>query len=338
MSSVHEAQPDQDEELQKFHNWVKGHLVTSKEPSNKGDRDFVTSDGLKDYFLKDGSKRLRRLLDIVAPSTSGETTSIEDVTNNHLIVFAILLSIGKGRFVGHFSKREGLSDAKLPFTDKTQFPTDTEDTLFERFKAKQWIFCAARFESRPEAFWEPDRILPIIFKTPMKSGGGGETFKIKIHPSYDFLGGRQQSSAAKVSVEGSQTRRDQLNQENASYPYYVLKTYKPDSSQYRNEINAFKKLRPGNKLPHLIGFHNSYEYNDTFNTILEYANGGTLEDYFQREAAPVERESIFAFWNSLMETAKALCSIHNIKDDQEAKAKALQGSVFNDAYQLSQLY
>lgn len=52
---------------------------------------------------------------------------------------------------------------------------------------------------------------------------------------------------------------------------------------------------------------------ETRNIILEYADKGTLEQYFQTVEPPDSGEDILKFWESMFRPVKALMAIHKVK-------------------------
>ncbi|KAK4544430.1 hypothetical protein LTR36_004321 [Oleoguttula mirabilis] len=86
---------------------------------------------------------------------------------------------------------------------------------------------------------------------------------------------------------------------------------------YSTEVHNFAQLtsRASTSTPGLIGFYGGFEHGDTFNILLEYANGGTLEDMFQQREPPSCGDDIIAFWNAFVEVLKALASIHDLKKE-----------------------
>ena len=62
----------------------------------------------------------------------------------------------------------------------------------------------------------------------------------------------------------------------------------------------------------IIGYHGCFIHNGTYNVILEFADKGTLEEYFAREAPPTSGEDIIAFWRGIFGIIGALDSIHGI--------------------------
>ena len=61
----------------------------------------------------------------------------------------------------------------------------------------------------------------------------------------------------------------------------------------------------------MIAFYGSFEYRGSFNILLEYADGGTLEDVFQSEARPRNAQDILDFWSNMFEPIKAVFAIHD---------------------------
>jgi hypothetical protein len=112
---------------------------------------------------------------------------------------------------------------------------------------------------------------------------------------------------------------------------YALKTYHSLDAQsyYETEVDAFRRLkseRPYN--PHLIAFYGSYIHRGTYNVLLEYADQGSLENYFQRTSPPWKSEDIIKFWKSLFGILKALECIHTIeKRNSTGEIKILNGLV-----------
>jgi hypothetical protein len=96
----------------------------------------------------------------------------------------------------------------------------------------------------------------------------------------------------------------------------VLKTYHATDafSYYSNEVEAFRHLRPptGSSDPNIIHFHGCYTQNGTYNVILDFADQGNLEEYFQKTLPPTSGSDILDFWASLCGIIKALAHIHAV--------------------------
>lgn len=59
----------------------------------------------------------------------------------------------------------------------------------------------------------------------------------------------------------------------------------------------------------LIGFYGGFTYRESFNLVLEFAKGGTLDDFFQRDERPATRD-ISNLWEAFFETIHGLMTIH----------------------------
>lgn len=68
----------------------------------------------------------------------------------------------------------------------------------------------------------------------------------------------------------------------------------------------------------MIAFHGSFQQCGTFNVILEYADCGTLEDYFAKKYPPSSGEDIIMFWERLFNVIKALSKIHDVRPPKGA--------------------
>lgn len=68
----------------------------------------------------------------------------------------------------------------------------------------------------------------------------------------------------------------------------------------------------------IIGFYGSYRHRNTFHIILEYANDGTLEDFFQNVEPPTNPHDIYVFSRNILQLLCALTTLHNVgKEDTE---------------------
>jgi serine/threonine protein kinase len=104
----------------------------------------------------------------------------------------------------------------------------------------------------------------------------------------------------------------------------VLKRYfDAETKSYENEMKAYKKLSAGPMPPPITTYYGNFQQvkYDTLNpkttnyVIIEYADRGTLKDYFTK-LPPSEPRDIINFWKSLCNIAKALQSIHTDADGQ----------------------
>ena len=113
--------------------------------------------------------------------------------------------------------------------------------------------------------------------------------------------------------------------------YAIKKYFGPCAKDYyQREVKAFTRLRDNSlnyPSPSMIGFHGSYVHRDTYNIILEFADGGNLEQYFKSENPPTRGVDIIAFWRSLFEVLKAMFRLHeqSLSEDDPHCHTILQG-------------
>jgi serine/threonine protein kinase len=94
---------------------------------------------------------------------------------------------------------------------------------------------------------------------------------------------------------------------------------------FENEIAAFKKLSQSATLKgSIIGFYGTYIHGETCNIILEYADKGDLESFFQHELPPSTAPDIVEFWKKMFSIADALKFIQNL-DPGDSDTRAQDG-------------
>ncbi len=87
----------------------------------------------------------------------------------------------------------------------------------------------------------------------------------------------------------------------------MLKRYM-SKIEYRQEVKNFSNSKHSESI---IKFHGSYSHGNDYNILLEYADKGSLEDYFQKQTPPSRGGDIIKFWDSLFRLIKALKAIHS---------------------------
>jgi serine/threonine protein kinase len=92
---------------------------------------------------------------------------------------------------------------------------------------------------------------------------------------------------------------------------FLLKQFPKESERYyRDEINGFRSVKHADSI---VRFYGSYIHGDTFNTIFEFADKGTLEEYFSKETPPSRGQDIVHFWEGLFQLIKGLKAIHSVR-------------------------
>jgi serine/threonine protein kinase len=111
---------------------------------------------------------------------------------------------------------------------------------------------------------------------------------------------------------------------------FVLKTYTTPSApkDYETEKKAYQKLaeRDVDKR-YIVNFYGNFTHGGTHNIIMERADEGSLEDYFQKHTPPSESEHIRQFWENLFHILIALQSIHHVEQTSNGLPRVLKGFV-----------
>lgn len=64
----------------------------------------------------------------------------------------------------------------------------------------------------------------------------------------------------------------------------------------------------------------SYEHLDTWNILLEYADGGSLERFFQDEVEPSRGLNLISFWEEFFQLVNGVLAIHQNYLDADANS------------------
>ena len=67
-------------------------------------------------------------------------------------------------------------------------------------------------------------------------------------------------------------------------------------------------------MPQLVDFHKAFKQNESCHIILQHANLGTLEDFFQNVDPPKSGHQILRLWSRIFELNKTVESIHDDHD------------------------
>ncbi|OCL10566.1 kinase-like protein [Glonium stellatum] len=297
--------------LIEYQNWLNDACIASSgcltPESTDADHRFVPKPDLQDYLSKDKLIKILKGLGIQPHNT-------DTILKDYLKSFAILLSLGHGPFIEWFLQYDSLADKKLPFeTRPPTFPRTSDVDFFDNFFKRQWMFCNPIFSCRKHHAWalNDNYILPIINKEELGRGGSSVTYKITLHPYYDRL-----------------AERSDQTKENKFANVYVLKTYNTHDAdtRYRKELAAFIHLRNMQQSTRsVIQFYGSFKHRGTYNLILEYADKGTLEQYFETTERPSSGPEIRKFWESILQLAKGLSRIHEVEATDPNDSEVVHG-------------
>ncbi|KAK5064908.1 hypothetical protein LTR84_000742 [Exophiala bonariae] len=248
---------------------------------------FVPQDELQAYL---SGARLQALLESVCRQRFTQKDVNTAAVQSRRRILAILILIGRGDLIKRCFTAHAPSDENLPFElQPSQFSFDT----FRRFYEEQWAFCAHSFqEGEIDSHILENTILPI-YGLEEKDLGGPQPLL----------------SCGYIHTTSVDTR---------CVHEFVIKTYNLNgdlaSISYRNELEALKTLSLNkNASKSIVKFYGSFTQQDSHHVILEYADQGTLRDFYQKFSHPKMENDVTDFWEHLFNLAVGLRQIHHIE-------------------------
>jgi hypothetical protein len=294
--------------------WIRENSVlaynVSRNAATSPDYAFIPGNVVEEYFRNQSHGNYQRTKALLVDTFgAGYRNNPKTIGQNCPRVFCILVSLGKQRYIAQFERSERLWDKSLPFDPRAppeSFPRDPDDPdFYKNFVREQWRFCAYTFSGNPNAVVEDGaRILPFTWMDCPKSGGSSTVWRARIHVAYD-------------NFDHDQIKRLKPD-------FYAVKSYKRAAAQanYERETQAFEQLTRSGLIQKdgIIEFYGGFQYNGTFNVVLEYAVGGTLNEYLHEKQTPGSVLEAIAFWSSLFNLLLALWRIHGHHyDSQDAE-------------------
>ena len=170
-------------EIQAFWRW---HWTTRRAgvggPDHAARCDFIPFSAVQEYF--GASQRVERLL----AALDAKKVDAHHIRKHYLRTLAILILIGQGPMINHFSRYSSLTDKRLPFRTRPEdFPHSPDAEFFDKFHAEQWQFCVMALEYNMDLQLHKEEILPIIEKEEIGRGGNATIFKIVVDSDYNKL-------------------------------------------------------------------------------------------------------------------------------------------------------
>jgi hypothetical protein len=275
-----------------------------------GEHAFLSRQARDEYFAD--ASRLVRILERYYNDTKSLPTPLrgkaEEIQRAYKSVFATLLYIGRGRKIEHFLSHDSLSDTHNGFDTKPDnFPENGDETFWHDFQRAQWMFFVPNLEKFRLRTWSANHILPFRRVEKLGEGDSGVVFKIRAHPAYNHL--HTHTKKSDEPLDGAKVADD--DRQNV----FVLKTFRQDRNyEWKKEGDALQNLREGlNETDGAIQFFGAYQHDDTFNILLEYANGGNLKEYLEQRRPPTTTMEIQDFWESMFRLIRVLAKLDNMK-------------------------
>ncbi|RKF57865.1 putative protein kinase-like [Golovinomyces cichoracearum] len=266
---------------------------------------FLPLDAVKTYFTTRDSKKKRNLENLLSEVFAMEfpPTNSDLMLRDHTAIFCILLRIGRGKYITYFTGHEELSDRRLPFDlahPPRSFPNVKGDSLFLReFCNVQQRYCVPMLDAHMlHRHFGDQQLLPITLKKSLPTRGLARSHIIEIYGSYN-----------KIIRESEKIKMPYSN-------IFVLRSYPTPEGLplYARNINAFRSIR---NVDGIIKFYGSFQHRQESHILLEYADKGTLSEFFETEAPPTRAADIVNFWANLLKLLKGLKAIHSLNESHQ---------------------
>jgi hypothetical protein len=75
-------------------------------------------------------------------------------------------------------------------------------------------------------------------------------------------------------------------------------------------VNDYRSVKDSDGIIRILG---SYIHGTSRNILLEFADKGTLEEFFKRESPPSHGNGIVKFWEALFQIIKGVQTIHSVR-------------------------
>ncbi|KAH7090176.1 hypothetical protein FB567DRAFT_617467 [Paraphoma chrysanthemicola] len=239
---------------------------------------------LRTYFEE--SNKLENLLE----DLQIDNMFLSAVRNKCLIIFVILILLRQHDHIPKFADHDFLFDKRLPFVenDRGSWPVECHG-FFGEFYKYQWAFCVKPWHEGSftgDVFADAARF-PISERNSLREGSNSSTFMIKLYTEYNHF----------------QSKSDCFVQKICSLDH---------NKYYENEVTTYQLLMQQHDIkPNIVEFYGYFRYREELNMILEYANGGTLEQLFK--TTPPNDTQFVSFWKNFSKVFVPLLRLHTIK-------------------------
>ncbi|KAI1778865.1 hypothetical protein F4818DRAFT_437666 [Hypoxylon cercidicola] len=241
---------------------------------------------------------------------------VDIIRSDYIRVFSILVLTDRLYCLQEFMEHS-LSDERLPLEQRPpQWPNNRLlDDAFDDFLQKQWRFCP--LQVRPSMLTgqrlDDRHILPLIQKRVLRTSDESEVIQADFHP--DCIDASHQGKKLPSTM--------------------ILKAYTHPSTAenlYKAEVNAFTKIY--NSAPNavaqtpetIIDYYGHFVQSNKHYLLLEHAQLGNLETYFEKASPPESAADMFQFWQSMFKLLDGLALIHNLGGPNEGSTTAFLGS------------
>ena len=303
-------QSDQSPAAQKFHSWEKSPRTYRLGVASADFHKEVAYVPLPETRRYLNDSRTENLLKSLYGNNGDDIPATNYVISGFLRPFAILVSIGYGKWIHLFLQKQTLRDEKFPVRSKPpDFPESSDDELWRLFFARQWKFYPESLVLNMED-WQlcEHHILPIQDVVHVDSGGTSDIFKFKLDPDYDRLTGSKNHAENERSDKTCAPRGPSVT--------YVVKCLRGlEAAQYcKAEKTAYKRLELNDQYSeHFLCFYGNFISEGKYYLVFDLADIGTLEDYMKLHDPPDTGRDILKFWKQVLTLLKGLHILHNVR-------------------------
>ncbi|KFY94147.1 hypothetical protein V500_03400 [Pseudogymnoascus sp. VKM F-4518 (FW-2643)] len=314
--------------VSKLRLWLKSNVPSGGEDRNQASR-------LLAYAYRSRENK---------PSLPITPEVLTDSHNECLLVFCILLELGRGHLVHRFYRRNKL-DKHLPIPLESLRDTAAKISMsnlnefVEGFDKLQWKFCPAIFEMGMGREFQENEVLPFCKKEEInKKGATAQLWQIEIPE--EFVG-------LKLRAVVKDEKYDDPNDGVGPRYNFALKIFdESNKALFETERDAFLALRHEAGMVRYLGDYEHVEVQtvpttlqtttecetskvevrkiSTCNIIMEYGDYD-LDEYFREFAPPVFQSEINFFWTGLFEVAYAVENIHHFTVNKDGRMEEFHG-------------
>jgi serine/threonine protein kinase len=282
--------------------------------NGEGDEvDYVLPSALKNYWT-------RVSVDVIL---GYEQSSSEMIVTCFSHVFSILVYIGQPREITWFCNHVNqLDDTRLPF-DESSFPSACP--WASNFLRSQWMFIPLILTQDRifDRVLPPQTILPVKYVKALKEKCGDQEtaalWEVQLHPEANMV--TTEACLDEMIIWNS-------NADLEKGQPVVFKVFEgPDAKElFKVETNVHLRLRTKHSqyiTRHFGSF--SFKGKHKFIIVLEYAAGGSLQDFLRTTEPPVAPEDIQLLWSRLLKLLDGLHVLHELYRPDGASSWFLAG-------------
>lgn len=193
------VQPDSPTEIQKYLAYLESDKCALSGRCGGSSIAFIPRRSLLSYFGQQ-TRCIEQLLREAFQEDAHTISEAQVILDHFLVVFTILLRIGKALALPRFVERD-YTDERLPFFDRPRHFPKLDSPFFEAFFDAQWTFCPVKLPKNPENYeLEPEQILPLAEKHKIAENTGLCIYRAKIHQEYDPFAGQKDCDVDRVSL------------------------------------------------------------------------------------------------------------------------------------------